>query len=180
MPNELTCPECGYKTPFYTCMRCGATIKSNDTPVADEPISDSAEYGMIPRQRPDNIPDSAAASMPEAAGSQDFSCVHHTAADHEKESDKYLNLGKDTSSTKKSNNYKGPSSTMKYIFIVLGIAVALLKTHTLLVQYRVLSPLFNPTSTNSYSPLPNIINKTSYTLIKTTEGYLPFPEMTRK
>ena len=34
MPEELTCPECGYKTPFYTCLRCGATIKT--TPSVEE------------------------------------------------------------------------------------------------------------------------------------------------
>ncbi len=158
MLNEHTCPECGYRTPFYTCMRCGATIKTQF------PEKDKPEPEHIPRHNQEIIPDPGVPLMSAAvaAGNQNPSVTKPASGVGGKKPNISFHYGKAKPPIKKATKYKGPPATLKYIFIVLGIALALLKMHSLLIQYNVLSPLVNLSSINNYRPNQELRSKSWY------------------
>ncbi len=153
MSQMLTCPECGYKTPFLTCMQCGATIKAVATD--DETPEDAP--GTPIKFAPTTEPPVENAST-EDMYAQD---VDEASID----------------STDKTGQYT-PNPILRNAFIVLGVVIVLLKIHSFVLGYRLVVSGLTSESAFSFSnvSLPNKIDTANDDLIEALAEYRPFPD----
>jgi DNA-directed RNA polymerase subunit RPC12/RpoP len=128
MLEELTCPKCNYKTPFYTCMQCGSTIKI--PPPELDGLEGLGEPYSVPTDTFNPVNDEGAPEQPEWAD--------------ELKLDEDFDQGVPLPSSSNKKWYRTPLSAVRNAFIVLGLVFTLLTIKSILIEFDFISNGLNP------------------------------------